>query len=143
SSGVNSTTAALFYGFKPDLPAPADYTSFGLPGCNLPYASTNSYVLSETVLRQNKPSTATTNSFLAVMITSSSLTQAKTIIDQGVASDNTLPTQAVILGHSGIEPVRDVRYFPLESMTISGTATIPDTYDGAIFNADLRGNYSM
>src|ERR1051326_6313557 len=25
SSGANSTTAALFYGFKPDLPAPVDY----------------------------------------------------------------------------------------------------------------------
>jgi uncharacterized protein (TIGR03790 family) len=143
SSGVNSTTAALFYGFKSDLPAPVDYTSQGAAGCNLPFGSTNSYVLSETILRQNNPSTATTNSFLAVMITANSLPQAKAIVDQGVASDYTLPTQTVILGHSRTEPVRDVRYFPLESMTLTTSATIPDTYDGAIFNTQLRGNYSM
>jgi uncharacterized protein (TIGR03790 family) len=142
SSGDNTTTAALFYGFKPDLPAPFDYTPYGAASCNLPFASTNSYAVSEGAFRQSKPSTATTNSFLAVMITASSLAQAKGIIDQGVASDNTLPTQTVILGHSS-DPVRDIRYFPLESMTVSGPATIPDTYDGAIFNTQLRGNYSM
>ena len=44
-NGINSTTAALFYGFKTD-----DCTSdcpAGIPGCNLPAASSNAYVGSE------------------------------------------------------------------------------------------------
>jgi uncharacterized protein (TIGR03790 family) len=127
ASGVNSTTSALFYGFKPDLPAPFDYTSIGFPGCNLPYASSNSYAGTESILRSSPPNTATTNSFMAVMITSTSLPEAKAIVDQGVASDNTFPTQIVILGHSS-DFARNIRYV---------------TFDNAIFNTRLRSNYSM
>ena len=126
-SGINSTTSPLFYGFKPDLPAPFDYTSQGFPGCNLPYASSNSFVAAENILRYSPPNTAPTNSYMAVMITSTTLQQAKTIVDQGVASDNTFPTQTVILGHSS-DFSRNVRYI---------------SFDNAIFDVRLRGNYSI
>jgi uncharacterized protein (TIGR03790 family) len=127
ASGVNSSTSPLFYGFKPDLPAPFDYSSQGFPGCNLPYASSNSYSGSEAILRSSPPDTAATNSFMAAMITSTTLQEAKAIIDQGVAGDNTFPTQTVILGHSS-DFSRNIRYV---------------TFDNAIFNTRLRGNYSM
>src|SRR4051794_25286845 len=110
SSGINSTTTPFFYGFKTDLPAPFDYTSQGFPGCNLPYASSNSYAASENIFRFSRPNTAATNSYMAVMLTSTSLDQAKNIIDQGVASDNSFPIQTVILGHSA-DFLRNVRYF--------------------------------
>lgn len=123
ASGLNSTTADLFYGFKPDGPAMP-----GLPAsCNLPDVSTNSYVGSESIFRFSQPSAAATNSFLAVMITSETLQQAKATIDQGVSSDNTFPTQTVILGHSD-DPFRNVRYV---------------NFDDAIFDTRLRTNYSI
>ena len=127
ASGVNSSTSPLFYGFKSDLPAPVDYTSTGFPGCSLPFASSNSYAATESVFRFTRPNTATTNSFLTMMITSTSLEEAKAIIDRGVASDFTFPTQTVILGHS-TDFSRNIRYI---------------TFDDAIFNTRLRGNYSM
>ncbi len=51
TNGINSTTAALFYGFKTD-----DCTTNcpgGVPGCNLPAASSNAYAGSEGIFRQN------------------------------------------------------------------------------------------
>src|SRR5262245_31639701 len=127
SSGDNSSTSPVFYGFKPDLPAPVDYTPLGFPGCNLPFASSNSYSASATIFRFTRPNTATTNSFLTTMLTSTSLEEAKAIIDRGVASDYTFPPQTVILGHSS-DFARNVRYL---------------TFDDAIFNTRLRGDYSM
>jgi uncharacterized protein (TIGR03790 family) len=124
SVGEDSTTSVVFYGFKTDLPAPQSYNP---SSCNLPTASTNSYAASESVFRLSTPTTATTNAFLAVMITGPTLDQAKAIIDRGVASDYSFPTQTVILGHSS-DPFRNVRYI---------------TFDNAIFNTRLRGNYSM
>ncbi len=121
-AGTNSTTAALFYGFKPDFPPAANP-----PSCSLPAASSNSYAGSESIFRLTPPATATTNSFLAMMITSSNLAQAKAIIDQGVAGDGALPQQMVILGKSG-DVFRNIRY---------------QTFDNAIFNARLAGVYSM
>ena len=115
TSGSNSTTAALFYGFKADN------------GSTLPVATSNSYAGSECIFRSFPPATATTNSFLAVMITSSNLNQAKAIIDHGVASDGTFPQQTVILGKS-TDTTRNIRYAE---------------FDNAIFNTRLRGNYSM
>jgi uncharacterized protein (TIGR03790 family) len=122
--GDNSSTSALFYGFKTDLPASPSYNP---SSCNLPSASANSYAGSEGIFRLTTPSTASTNSYLTVMITSTSLEQAKAIIDHGVASDGTLPPQNVILGHSP-DPFRNVRYM---------------SFDNAIFNTRLRGSYSM
>src|ERR1051326_2490192 len=123
ATGLNSTTADLFYGFKPDGAAMP-----GLPAsCNLPAVSANSYVGSENIFRFSPPATATTNSFLATMITSETLQQAKATIDQGVLSDNTFPTQTVILGHSD-DPFRNIRYV---------------NFDDTIFSAGLRMNYSI
>lgn len=124
SSGVNSTTAALFYGFKADFADP----SYNPPSCNLPPDSANSYAGSEDMFHFSPPGTAPTNAFLAMMLTSSNLAQADAIIDQGAASDGTFPTNQVILGNNQNDPFRSVR---------------SPQFDDAIFNARLRGNYSM
>src|SRR5436190_20268429 len=61
------------------------------------------------------------------MITASNLVSAKQIVDQGTLSDSTFPTQTVFLAKSS-DIFRNVRY-PL--------------FDNAIFDARLRGNYSL
>ena len=125
SSGVNATTAALFYGFKLDgcnNNCPAD-----LPSCNLPAGSSNAFVGSECVFRQTPPISATSNSWLVMMLTSSNLAQAKALVDRGVASDGTFPTQTVSLAKS-YDFNRNVRYVG---------------FDNAVFNTLLRGDYSM
>lgn len=107
TSGYNSTTSVLFYGFKPDgcdLNCPA-----GLPSCNLPSASSNAYAGSEAVFRQVPPGNVTSNSWLAVMLTASNLAQAKLIVDRGVVADATFPTQTVYLAKS-YDPIRSLRY---------------------------------
>lgn len=124
TSGVNSTTAALFYGFKSDFAVP----SYSPPSCNLPPNSSNSYAGSETVFRSNPPDSAPTNAFLAMMLTSSNLALAEAIVDQGVASDGTFPSRPVVLGNNQNDPFRTVRSV---------------LFDDAIFNARLRGNYSL
>ena len=122
TTGANSTTTALFYGFIPDTSVPP-----GLPSsCSLPNASLSSYAGSEYVFRSMAPGTSKTN-FLAAMLTSSNLAQAKLVIDGGVASDGTFPTQTVYLAKSS-DVNRNIRY-PL--------------FDNAVFNTRLRGNYSM
>jgi len=55
------------------------------------------------------PATASTNAFLAIMITASNYAQAKLIIDQGVASDGRFPTQSVYLAKS-TDRLRNIRY---------------------------------
>ena len=124
SSGLDSTTAALFYGFKPDLPASPMYNP---PGCNLPAGSSNSYAGSEGIFRSTPPVNASSNSFLVSMVTSSNLALAKMIVDQGAASDGTFPTQTVYLAKS-TDVDRNIRY---------------QSFDHAIFDTRLRGNYSM
>ena len=62
-SNVNSTTAALYYGFKTNG-APV----IGISSCSLPDASFNSYVYSELPFSQASPDTASTNAFLAMKI---------------------------------------------------------------------------
>jgi uncharacterized protein (TIGR03790 family) len=124
AAGNNSTTANLFYGYKPDDPPPQP----GLPAsCSLPAVSGNSYAASESIFRYSHPATATTNSFLAMMITSTSLDQAKAVVDHGVASDSMFPTQTVILGQS-TDPFRNVRYI---------------NFDDTIFNGRFRTNFSI
>ena len=123
TNGANATTAALFYGFKTDdcTVCPA-----GIPSCNLPAASSNSYAAGDLIFRSTPPGTAPTN-FLTVMLTSSNLAQAKAVVDHAVASDGTFPTQTVFLVKS-TDPARNVRY---------------QSFDNAIFNTGLRGDYSM
>ena len=115
----NSTSSALFYGYKPD----------SVPWQNCPIApgSTNYYAGSECIFRLTPPISATSNSFLVTMITSSNLALAKQIVDGGVASDSAFPTQTVYLAKS-TDVDRNVRYV---------------LFDNAIFNTRLRGNYSM
>ncbi len=120
TSGYNSTTSALFYGFKPDgcdLNCPA-----GLPSCNLPPASSNAYAGSEAAFRQVPPGNATSNSWLAVMLTASNLAQAKLIVDRGVTADAAFPTQTTYLTKS-YDLIRSLRY---------------EEFDDAVFDTRLR-----
>jgi uncharacterized protein (TIGR03790 family) len=117
-SGNNSTTAALFYGFKPD-----DLGN----SCSLPTASSNSYAASEGIFRQTPPIAAGSNSWLVTMLTSSNLAQAQAIIDRGVASDGVFPTQTVWLAKT-TDILRNVRY--------------PE-FDNTIFDARLAGDFSV
>ena len=105
----NSTTSALFYG-----PRTAGGTDLGV---------TNSYATSEAVFHQAKPASAPSFSFLTTMITADSLAQAKQLVDQGVASDASLPAQPVVLAKSS-DPLRNIRYL---------------LFDNAAFNVKIRG----
>src|SRR6266404_598047 len=118
TNGANSTTAALFYGFKPD--------SRSTDTCPMAPGSTNLYAGSEGMFRSAPPISATSNAFLVTMITSSNLALAKQIVNQGVLGDATFPTQTVYLAKSS-DVYRNVRYA---------------TFDNAVFNTQLRGNYS-
>ena len=120
TNGANSTTSALFYGFKAD-------GSASPPSCSLPSASANAYAGSEDIFRNVTQFSTNTNSFLVMMIAATNLVQAKLFVDHGVAGDGTFPTQTVVLGKS-TDTARNIRY-PL--------------FDNAIFNTRLRGNYLM
>jgi uncharacterized protein (TIGR03790 family) len=125
SNGINSTTAALFYGFKTD-----DCTTncpAGIPGCNLPASSSNAYAGTEGIFRQTPPIAAGSNSWLVTMITSSNLAQAQTIIDRSAASDGTFPTQMVWLAKS-TDLARNVRYVE---------------FDNTIFDARVAGDFAI
>jgi uncharacterized protein (TIGR03790 family) len=120
-SGTNSTTSALFYGFK------ADYPPQIIPGsCSLPDASSNAYAGSECIFRSVAPGSSRTN-FLAVMLTSSNLDEAELVIDEAVAGDGTFPTQTVYLAKSS-DVFRNLRY---------------ELFDNAVFNTRLLGNCSV
>lgn len=116
--GANSTTAVLFYGFKPDSRDPNT--------CPMAANSTNTYAGSEDIFRNTSPGTGPTN-FLAVMLTAGTLVQAKFLVDQGVNSDHSFPTQTVVLSKT-YDIDRNVRFY---------------AFDNAIFDTRLRGNYSM
>jgi uncharacterized protein (TIGR03790 family) len=92
SGRVNSTTSVLYYGFK-------DSTK----------SNENSYARSEAGWGEALPSHAPGYSFLATMLTAGSLAQAKALVDQGVNSDATFPTQKIILARSS-DPLRNMRY---------------------------------
>jgi uncharacterized protein (TIGR03790 family) len=104
----NSTTSALYYGYK----AGSD--------------PNNSYAFSEARFATDRPGSATTNAFLAMMLTANSLADAKRLIDQGVDSDHTSPSQTAWLVKSK-DPDRNKRF---------------RAFDNAIFNARLAG-YSL
>ena len=113
----DSATSTLFYGFKPDPNPP----------CSMAAGSTNLYAGSEGIFRSTPPISASSNSFLVTMLTSSSLALAQQLVNSGVGSDFTFPTQTVYLAKS-TDLARNVRYL---------------SFDDAIFNTRLRGNYSM
>ena len=120
--GENSTTSALFYGFKTN-----DCSDCQWPGCTLPSYTFNSYVSSEGIFRQTPPIAVGSNSWLVTMLTSSNLAQAQAIIDHGVASDGAFPTQMVYLDKSS-DVFRNVRY--------------PE-FDNTIFDARVVGDFSV
>ena len=110
----NGTTSALYYGLKSNTG----------PGS---LAVTNSYYASEASFPNAKPASAPGYSFLTTMITAGSLAQAKQLIDRSVLCDATFPTANVVLAKSS-DPLRNIRY---------------RTFDNAIFNTRLRGDYSV
>lgn len=125
TNGINSTTAALFYGFKTD--DCTDNCPEGIPGCNLPAASSNAYAFSEGIFRLTPPIAAGSNSWLVTMLTSSNLAQAQALVDRGVASDGTFPPQTVWLAKSS-DWARNVRYLE---------------FDNAIFDARVAGDFAI
>ena len=122
----NSTTSALFYGFKTNTAAPLP-PNVCPPLCSLPDASSNSYAFSELPFPEAPPNTAATNSFLAMMLTDSNLAGADLILARGVASDSTFPTQTVYLAKTS-DPARNVRFVE---------------FDNAIFATRVRGDNSL
>jgi uncharacterized protein (TIGR03790 family) len=124
SGSQNSTTSALFYGFKYDGAAPGP----GLPtSCSIPDTSSNSYVFSELPFGDVQPSAAYTNSLLAMMLTDVSLSSAESILSRGVASDASYPTQAVYLAKTD-DVARNVRFVE---------------FDNAIFDSRIAGDTSL
>ncbi len=118
TNGENSTTSALFYGYKTN-----DCPACQYPGCTLPPYTMNAYAGSEGIFRLTPPVSATSNSWLVIMLTSSNLAQAKAVVDRGVAGDFSMPTQAVFLAKSD-DVNRNVRY---------------TLFDNALFNIQLGG----
>jgi uncharacterized protein (TIGR03790 family) len=123
TNGQNSTTSALFYGFKPDGVSPFP----GYPGCSLPASSANSYASSELPSNAAQPATADTNSFLAMMLTDTSVAGAEFVLNSSVASDSTFPTQAVYLAKTS-DTGRNVRFVE---------------FDNAIFDSRIRADSTL
>jgi len=121
-SSQNSTTAALYYGFKTNGPPVSGFGS-----CSLPDNTSNSYAYSELPFAQAPPNTAATNSFLAMMLTDTNLAAAEKILRRSVAADFSYPTQAVYLAKT-TDLARNVRF--IES-------------DNAIFENQVVGNYTL
>lgn len=118
----NSTTSALFYGFKTNGAPVAGYAS-----CSLPDGSSNSYAYSELPFRQTLPSTATTNSFLAMMLTDTNILGAENVLSRSVAADSTGPTQTVYLAKTS-DAARNVRFVE---------------FDNAVFENQVAGNFAV
>jgi uncharacterized protein (TIGR03790 family) len=123
TNGNNATTSALYYGFVADVAAPGP----GLPAsCSLPDASSNSFAASEVSFRSVEPGNQA-GTWMVTMITASNLNTAEQIVDQGVASDSTFPTQTVWLAKT-TDPARNVRF---------------STFDNAVFNTQVSGDFSV
>ena len=108
-SSDNSTTSALFYGFKTNTAPVAGYAS-----CSLPDNSSNSYAYSELPFSLATPNTATTNAFLAMMLTDTNLAAAETTLRRGVAADFSQPTQLVYLAKTD-DSARAVRFVEFDN----------------------------
>jgi uncharacterized protein (TIGR03790 family) len=120
---ANSTTSALFYGFKTNTAPPP-----GIPvTCSLPDYSSNSFAFSEMPFNLAKPNTAETNGFLTFMLTDDTLAGTETILSRGLAADGSFPTQAVYLEKTS-DAARNVRFF---------------SFDNAIFDSRVRGDSSV
>ena len=122
ANGVNSTTAVLFYGFKADTVSPLP----AYPSCSLPPDSANAYANSELPFRLSPPGT-NTGGFLATMLTGFTFADAIALVDRGVSSDGSFPTQTVLLEKT-TDPARNVRFI---------------TFDNAIFDLSLNGRFPL
>jgi len=136
TNGMNATTAALFYGFKPD--GCSNNCPAGYPSCNLPDASSNAYAASEGIFRQTPPIAASSNSWLVTMLTSSNLAQAQAIIDRGVASDSTFPAQMTWLAKTS-DTARNVRYVEFDNTIFDERVT----GDFAVLRTNLDSPYGL
>ena len=120
TNGANSTTSALFYGFKPD----------SHPACSMAPGSTNWYAGSEGIFRQTSPINTGSNSWLVMMITSSNLAQAEALVDTGVSSDATFPTNRIWLEKT-TDTARNVRYTEFDNtefnFRVRGSAAVVQT----------------
>jgi uncharacterized protein (TIGR03790 family) len=121
-NNVNSTTSALFYGFKTNTAPVA-----GIASCSLPDYSSNSYAYSEMPFSLAPPNTASTNSFLAVMLTDTNLAAAENTLSRGVAADFSHPTQTVYLAKTD-DWARNVRFVE---------------FDNAVFENQVVGNEAV
>lgn len=118
-SNEDGTTSALFYGFKTNG-APVS----GFASCSLPDNTSNSYAYSELPFEQATPDTATTNSFLAMMLTDTNLADAENTLLRGVESDYSYPTQTVYLEKTS-DTARNVRFVE---------------FDNSVFENQVAGN---
>ena len=115
----NSTTAVLFYGFKTNTVFPG-----GPNSCSLPDNTSNSYAYSELPFSQATPNTASTNSFLAIMLTDTNLAAAENTLSRSVAADSSYPTQTVYLAKTD-DSARNVRFVE---------------FDNSVFENQVAGN---
>lgn len=123
TNGINSTTSALFYGFKPDTSPPP-----GVPAsCSLPDNSSNSYAFSEAAFVDAPPDTAATNSFLTVMLTATNLAYAEMTLSNGVAADGAFPAQSIYLEKTD-DPFRNVRFYE---------------FDNAVFDEQVHDDFAV
>ena len=120
NNNFNSTTATLYYGFKNNIADPIMF-------CTVANASASAYAGSEGIFRATPPWSATSNSWLTMMLTCSNLAQTKAIVDRGVQSDGTFPTETAYVAKS-FDVYRNIRYLQV---------------DNAIFNTRLHGDYSL
>ena len=104
----NGTTSALFYGFKTNTAAPVYPPNLPV-SCSLPEDSTNSYAFSELPFALAQPATASTNAFLAVMLTDTNLAQAEATLKRGAASDSSFPAETGYLEKTS-DTARNVRF---------------------------------
>lgn len=116
TSGVNSTTSVLFYGFHPD--GCATNCPGGLSSCNLPAETTNRYAGSEGIFRRTPPVDQPGNSWLAFLLTAPDLARAKAVVDLGVLGDAAFPGQPVFLTKSS-DPVRNLRYLQADDVILN------------------------
>jgi len=111
-SSPNATTAALFYGLKPDVSG-----------------NNSSYAASEASFRTARPATAPGYSFLTTMLTGNSLTEAKNLVDQGVESDGSFPDAPCILEKtSDIPSVKCFRPLSIVMFPVSSFAFLVDGF---------------
>jgi uncharacterized protein (TIGR03790 family) len=122
NSTTNSTTSALFYGFKTNTVFPG-----GPNSCSLPDNTSNSYAYSELPFNEATPNTAATNSFLVMMLTDTNLAAAEKTLSRSVAADCSYPTQMVYLAKTD-DPARNVRFVE---------------FDNSVFENRVAGNNAV